>query len=728
MFAAVSDPPTRVRVIPLQPGLGALDYLAPMPLAPGDIVVVPLGPRDIIGVVWEADAVPAREIADGRLRAVARRVDAPSVAAPLRKLIGWVADYYLAAPGAVLRMALPSPTALEPAALVAVFRATGVVPEWTTAAREKAFAALAGVEGSVAELARAAGVSDGVIRGLIAAGAIERVEVAASATFAPPDPAHAPPVLEAAQAEAAAALADAARAGGFRPFLLEGVTGSGKTEVYFEAVAAALAAGGQALVLLPEIALTAPFLARFEARFGAAPAVWHSDLKSTERRRTWRAVAGGEARVVVGARSALFLPFRELKLIVVDEAHEPSFKQEDGVPYHGRDAAVMRARFEDCPVVLATATPALETRALVEAGRYAHLVLPARFGGASMPVVKAIDLRRYPPPRGKWLSAPLVGAVEETLGRGEQVLLFLNRRGYAPLTLCRTCGERIGCPDCSTWLVEHRLLGRLICHHCGHVVPTPPACPECGGVGTLAACGPGVERVAEEAARLWPRARIGIATSDTIGGPARAVAFMSAVSAGEIDIVVGTQLMAKGHDFPMLTLVGVVDADLGLAGGDLRAAERSFQQIAQAGGRAGRTAERSGRVLLQTYQPDAPVMRALVRGQAGAFHAAEAAARKEAGMPPYGRLAALVVSDTDAPRAEAAARALGVSAPRGGGIVTMGPAPAPLSMLRGRYRWRLLVQARRSADLQGAVRAWLAGVKLPSSVRVGVDVDPYSFL
>ncbi len=720
--------PTRVRVIPLQPGLGALDYRADTPLVPGDIVVAPLGPRDILGVVWEADAAPARTIEDARLRPVRVRVDAPPVAAPLRRLIDWVADYYLAAPGAVLRMALPSTSALEPVADIQGWRASGhPSPKPLTPARVRALAAIGSHAGTVAELARAASASTAIIRALIDTGALEPVVLAPPATFASPDPDAAAPSLEPAQAEAAATLVDTVAAAAFAPVLIEGVTGSGKTEVYFEAVAAALRAGGQALVLLPEIALTAPFLARFAARFGAAPAVWHSGLTSTLRRATWRAIASGEARVVVGARSALFLPFAALRLIVVDEAHEASFKQEDGVPYHGRDAAVMRARFEDCPVILATATPALETRAQAEAGRYLHLRLPTRFAGATLPTVAAIDLKRTPPPRGRWLSPPLVAALTETLARAEQSLLFLNRRGYAPLTLCRTCGERIGCPDCSSWLVEHRLLQRLMCHHCGHTVPVPPACPACGSLGTLAACGPGVERIADEVARLFPQARLAIATSDTLGTPQRAAAFVAAMDAREIDIVIGTQLVAKGHHFPELTLVGIVDADLGLAGGDLRAAERTFQQIAQAGGRAGRSAK-PGRVMLQTYEPKAPVLRALVTGDAERFHTAEAAARKEAGMPPYGRLAALIVSSTDPARAEATARALGRAAPVAGGIRILGPAQAPMAMLRGRHRWRLLAQARRSADLQRVLRVWLASVPVPSNVRVAVDVDPYSFV
>ena len=719
--------PPRVRILPLQPGLSGLDYADPLGLAAGEVAAVPLGPRLVPGVVWEAGRLPARAIPDAKLRPVARRLEVPPVAEPLRRLVDWIADYYLAAPSAVLRMALPGAAFEAPAAPRARWRLSGLPPERLTPARARALAALGGAEGSAAELAAAAGVSEAVIRGLIAAGALEPAP-AADAAFAAPDPDARAPVLEPTQAGAAAALRARVAAGGFAPVLLEGVTGAGKTEVYAEGLAQALREGGQALLLLPEIALTAPFLARLEARFGAPPLAWHSGLPGGKRAAHWRAIASGRTAIVVGARSALFLPFARLKLIVVDECHEPAFKQEDGVPYHGRDAAIMRARFEGCPVVLASATPPIEARVQAEAGRYLHLRLPARFGGAALPAMRLVDLRRHPPPRGRWLAPPLVKAIEETLGAGEQALLFLNRRGYAPLTLCRACGERIGCPDCSAWLVEHRLLGRLMCHHCGFTMPRPPACPACGAQDMLAAIGPGVERVAEEAAALFPQARLAIATSDTLAGPGRAAAFAAAMEAGDIDLVVGTQLVTKGHHFERLTLVGVVDADLGLEGGDLRASERSFAQISQAAGRAGRVKGRPGRVLIQTHQPEAPVLKALASGDAEAFYRAETDARRALGMPPFGRLAALVVSDMDAGRAEGGARALATAAPPCEALRLLGPAPAPIARVRGRWRWRLLVEARRDVALQDWLRALLAAVKLPSSTRVGVDVDPYSFL
>ena len=725
----MTSPAPRVRVLVLQHGLGALDYRAPDALAlePGDIVRVPLGPREILGVVWEPERLPAKEVPAEKLRPVLGRYDAARIEAPLRRLVEWIADYYLAPPSAVLRMAISSPGALDGAREITEYRPTGVLPGKLTPQRLQALERLEGRQGLVSELARHAGVSDAVIRGLVKCGAIAAVRVSADQPIPVPDPDFHHPALEDGQRHVANTLVEAVRAGGFTPYLLDGVTGSGKTEVYFEAVAEALRQDGQVIVLVPEIALTEPWLRRFAARFGCAPVAWHSDLRSTERRQAWRAAASGEAKVIVGARSALFLPYANLRLVVVDEAHETSFKQEEGVAYHARDVAVVRAQLEDCPVVLATATPAIETRVLAERGKYVHLTLPQRYGGAQMPSIETIDLRRHPPARGRWISPPLLRSLEETLDRGDQALLFLNRRGYAPLTLCRACGERVNCPNCTAWLVEHRLTRRLQCHHCGFVTPPPSACPSCGAEDMLVPCGPGVERVAEEVAQLLPQARVAIVTSDTIWSPARAAALIAAVDAGEINLLIGTQLVTKGYHFPNLTLVGVVDADLGLSGGDLRAAERTYQQIAQVAGRAGRGAK-PGKVYLQTHQPEAPVIRALVDNDVEGFYQAETAARREHAMPPFGRLAGIVVSGPDEREVIETARALGRSAPDADGIGVLGPAPAPLAMLRGRHRHRLLVHARRSADVQAMLRDWLAAVPVPSSVRVTVDVDPYSFL
>ena len=710
--------------------LGPLDYRVPhgMTVEPGSLVIAPLGPRQLLGVVWEPERMPSdAEVGDNRLRNLIDVLPVPPLTDAMRRLIEWTADYYLASPVSVARMALPSSSALEGARTVTEYRPTGHVPERLTPQRAQALERIGDRQGLVRELATIADVSDGVIRGLVKVGAIEAVEVNIDSPFPVPDPDHDVPILSEEQQRAADVLTSDVTARAFKPTLLDGVTGSGKTEVYFEAIAAAIRAGRQTLVLLPEIALTEPFLQRFTARFGCEPVAWHSGLRQSQRRRAWRAIATGQALVTVGARSALFLPYSNLGLIVVDEAHETSFKQEEGVHYHARDVAVMRGKFEHIPVVLATATPAIETRQQVEIGNYAEVKLPGRYGAAEMPDIEAIDLLLDPPERGRWIAPKLVKAIDETLARGEQALLFLNRRGYAPLTLCRTCGHRFQCPNCTAWMVEHRLVRRLSCHHCGHVMPTPRACPECKEEDSLVACGPGVERIADEAAALWPEARTAIVTSDTIWSPAKAAEFVKRMEAHEIDIVIGTQLVTKGYHFPNLTLVGVIDADLGLGGGDLRAAERTFQQIMQVAGRAGR-GEKPGHVFIQTHDPKAPVMEALVSGDADAFTAAETDARREAGAPPFGRYAAIVVSSEDQSAAHDIAKLVGRTAPRVEGMDVYGPAPAPLAMLRGRHRYRLLIHARRGLDVQDVIRAWLGGLDWPSKVRVIVDVDPYSFV
>ncbi|OCC22714.1 primosomal protein N' [Croceicoccus estronivorus] len=719
----------RVRLLVLNAALGPLDYRVPegMVVEPGSVVLAPLGPRQIVGVVWDEDRLEATSVPDSKLRPLVGLLPVPPLPPELRRLVEWTADYYCAAPASVARMVLSSGGALKGPATMTEYRLSGVEPQRMTPQRAVALDSLQGEQATLRELAGIAGVSEGVLRGLANAGALEPVIVDCDRPFPRADPHHAVPVLNPEQQEAADIFIAAIKQGGFTPFLLDGVTGSGKTEVYFEGIAAALEESRQVLVLLPEIALTEAFLKRFEERFGTQPVTWHSSLKSTERRRAWRAIASGEAQVVVGARSALFLPYAKLGLIVVDEAHEVSFKQDEGVRYNARDVAVMRGRFAQIPVILASATPALESLQMADSGTYKRIELAARYGGAQLPDVSVIDLRADPPPRGRWLAPQLVTEMEARAERGEQTLLFLNRRGYAPLTLCRHCGYRFQCPNCSAWLVEHRFSQRLACHHCGHEVPPPPACPECGTEDCLVACGPGVERIADEVTELMPEARVAVATSDTLNTPERAAEFIAMAEAKAIDVIVGTQLVTKGFHFPELTLVGVVDADLGLEGGDLRAAERTYQQIAQVAGRAGR-GTKPGEVLIQTRHPEAPVIAALAAGDRDAFYEAETEARREAGAPPFGRWAAIIVSSEDEAEARDAARAIGGKRPDVPDIAILGPAPAPLALLRGRYRYRLLINARRTARLQDVIRQWLAQFQLPNSVRVSVDIDPYSFV
>jgi primosomal protein N' (replication factor Y) len=731
-------PAWRAKVLLPLPLAGAYDYRVDQALAPGTLVEVPLGGRKIIGVVWD-DAGEGVAVDDSRLKPVERVLPVPGLPDATRRFIDWVAGYTLSPPGAVLRMAISVREAFEPPAPrrgLALAEAApdptlasvvGLVPGEArlTPARRRVLEQLRAGAMDPAALSRAAGASRAVIKDMVKRGWLD--EVALPAPAPPPlDPRHAVPRLSPAQGEAARRLS-ATIGAGFGVTLLDGVTGAGKTEVYFEAIAACLAAGRQVLVMLPEIAMSAQWLARFEARFGAPPAEWHSDVPGHRRRATWRRFIAGECPVVVGARSALFLPFKDLGLIVVDEEHDASFKQEDGVIYHARDMAVVRARLGAIPIALVSATPSLETVANVESGRYGVIHLPSRHGGASLPAVSTVDLRRMPPPARGFLSPALRVALAETFAAGEQSLLFLNRRGYAPLTLCRSCGHRLECPSCTAWLVDHRLARRLQCHHCGYSAPPPRTCPSCGGEDAMVACGPGVERVAEEVATLLPAARLDIVTSDSLIGPTSAASFVERMAAGETDIVVGTQLVAKGHHFPRLTLVGVVDADLGLSGGDLRAAERTFQLLHQVAGRAGR-AERPGRVLLQTHMPEHPVMAALVAGERDRFLAAESTERRAHGWPPFGRLAAVILAARDPALVDRLARAIARDADPPAGVRLLGPAPAPLAILRGWHRRRFLIKAPRAMAVQPWLSAWLGKRKLPHGVRVGIDIDPTSFL
>ncbi len=706
------------------------DYEVPEGLAvePGAYVRVPLGAVERTGVVWD---VANDEAADGRtLKQVTHVYPAPPMPEAMRRFVDWAAKYVVAAPGAVLAMALRHSGGLKPSPTETLFARTGETPARITPAREKALDAAAALgPSSAALLAAEAGVSTGVVSGLVDAGALKKLVADVDRPFAKPDPSRPGFDLTPEQSGAAEALRAAIAATGFQPFLLDGVTGSGKTEVYFEAIAEALNrdAQSQVLVLLPEIALTEAVFGRFETRFGAAPTAWHSGLSEKERRRAWREIVHGRSRIVIGARSALFLPFARLGLIIVDEEHDGSFKQEDGVIYHARDLAVMRAKLENAAIILASATPALETMVNAETGRYSRLKLAARPGAARLPDVALVSLRDAPPDKGAWLSPVLVEAMRETLGAGEQSLLFLNRRGYAPLVLCKACGERMKSPGTESWLTEHRYTGRLVCHLTGFSMKRPERCPHCGAADSLMGVGPGVERVAEEARRILSGARIEILSSDTAERDGGASDLVARMAAGEIDVLVGTQIVAKGHNFPKLTLVGVVDADAGMKGGDLRAGERTYQLLSQVAGRAGR-ADRPGRALIQTYQPESPAMQALAAADRDGFLAIEQEMRELAGMPPFGRLAALIISAPSAEQVDEFCNAAAKAAPHGEGVDVFGPAPAPIAILRGRHRRRFLIQSPRSVDLSAYMAAWRGKLKPPGAVRVAVDIDPYSFL
>ena len=718
-----------IAVLTTQPLDRVLDYRAPEGGCHlGAFVEVPLGPRRVLGVVWGAGR---GDFDLAKVRYAARVLDVAPMREEMQDFLTRAADYTMTPLPAMLRLATRAPGLGDPPAMRRIYRLGQGLPDRMTPAREKVLEVLrdyGGLAFTLRELAEMAGVSTGVVKGLAAQGAVLEEDSPRDLPFPMLDPGQPGKALNDDQAAGAEALRAAVAKGTYGTTLLRGVTGSGKTEVYLEAVAEALRQGRQALVLLPEIALTAEFLTRVEARFGARPAEWHSGVTVTERRRIWRMVAEGGAQLVVGARSALFLPYRDLGLIVVDEEHDTSYKQEDGVLYNARDMAVLRAAICGARVVLASATPSLESWANAEAGKYDKLVLTDRFGAAVLPEMRAIDMRAETLPTNRWISPTLQRAVTQRIALGEQALLFINRRGYAPTTVCRACGHQIGCDHCDARMVEHRFLKRLVCHQCGETKPMPEACPACHVEGKLAPVGPGVERLTEEAQALFPEARVATLSSDMYASARALKAEIESIASGGADIIIGTQLVAKGHNFPLLTLVGVIDADLGLQGSDLRAAERTFQLMRQVAGRAGR-AEKRGQALLQTHQPDHPVIRAILAGDEEGFWRAEAEERRQAGVPPYGRMAGIIISATEAQaafdlgthlaRQDAPLRAIGAQ--------VYGPAPAPIARIRGRHRVRLLVRADKGAPLQAALGRWLGQVRLTGSLRLAVDIDPQSF-
>jgi primosomal protein N' (replication factor Y) len=718
-----------VSVQTAQPIDRMLDYKAPEGGCHlGAFVEVPLGPRKVLGVVWDAGK---GDFDYKKVRSVIRVLDVAPMADEMRQFLIKAADYTLTPMNAMLRLATRAPGLGDAPSMRKVYRLGTDEPTRMTDARAKVLGVLrdyGGLAFTLKEIAESAGVTTSVVKGLVKLGAVSEEDAPRDVPYPRLDPDRGGKELTNDQAVGAKILSEAVRSGTYGTTLLKGVTGSGKTEVYLEAVAECLRQGRQALVLLPEIALTAEFLTRVEARFGCKPAEWHSGVTMTERRRCWRMVGQGDAQLIVGARSALFLPFRDLGLVVVDEEHDTSYKQEDGVLYNARDMTVLRASLNAAQVVLASATPSLESWANVEAGKYARVTLASRYGAAVLPKMSAIDMRIEDLPGGRWVSPTLQKMVEARLERGEQSLLFLNRRGYAPVTICRACGHQIGCDDCDATMVEHRFLKRLMCHQCGETKPMPTVCPSCEAVDKLAPVGPGVERMAEEAQALFPDARVAVLSSDLYGSARALKEHIQSIARGEADVIVGTQLVAKGHNFPKLTLVGVIDADLGLQGSDLRAAERTFQLMRQVAGRAGR-AEIAGEAVLQTFQPEHPVIRAILGGDEEAFWTAEAAERRAAGVPPYGRMAGIVLSSpnvqevfdlgTQMARMDGPLRKIGAQ--------VYGPAPAPIARIRGRHRVRLLVKAEKSAPLQQALVAWAAQFKLRGELRMAIDIDPQSF-
>lgn len=697
----------------------------------GELVRVPFGREVHVGVVWKKGK--SSNLDESKIKPIMERINFPPLSAELRKFIEFVSGYNMAFAGQVLKMVLSVRQVFDDPKMTVLYELSGKTLAEAklknSDARWRVMDFLKFVPFNRQDIAAGAGVGQSVIKAMIDAGVLRPVLIEDKKEFEKPNAAYKKVNLTDEQKEAAVQLVGEI-GNGFNVTLLDGVTGSGKTEVYFEAVARALELGQQVLILVPEIGLTSQWLGRFERRFGVKPAKWHSALGNRERIDTWKAVIEGRAKVLVGARSALFLPYQNLGLIVVDESHDQSFKQEDAVNYQGRDMAIVRAKYEQIPIILSTATPDLETVVNVEEGKYDIVELKSRFAAAVLPEIKIIDLKQDKPVRGSWgvswLAPTLANALKENLERQEQSMLFLNRRGYAPLVICRDCGHRIQCPNCTAWLTEHRRVGNLVCHHCGYVTPIPKECPECHSETGLTACGPGVERVAEEVKFRFPTARVKILSSDITTNFAEVSQVIHEMEEGNVDILIGTQILAKGHHFPSLTLVGIVDADLGLMGSDLRASERTFQLLSQVAGRAGR-GEKKGIVYLQTLYPENAVLQALVENNREKFLALEKKTRRLLKMPPFGKLAAVIVSGPNQEETEKTALWLGQTAPNNEFVSTLGPAPAPIFMLRNKFRYRLLLKTAKNIRIQDVLRDWLKRIKIPGRVRVEVDIDPYSF-
>jgi primosomal protein N' (replication factor Y) len=537
-----------------------------------------------------------------------------------------------------------------------------------------------------------------------------------------------PPSLELQQEEAVSFIKSSFEKG-YSVTLLEGVTGSGKTEIYLELIRNILREEKQVLILLPHISLAPQIANRFEQRFGVLPILWHSSLTKSQRREAWKQISQGDAKVVMGARSSLFLPYSNLGMIIVDEEHDLSYKQEEGVIYQARDLAVTRAYLGNIPCLLSSATPSLETLYNCSLGRYRHFRLNSRYGEAQLPRVHLIDMRHKTAFKEKkfWISDTLANQILATVTAGEQALLYLNRRGYAPLTLCGECGEKLNCPYCSAWLVHHRKFEKFLCHYCGHTLHLSNNCLKCGSYDAWVCCGPGVERITEEVNQRFPSFRTATISSDLIEDAQAMTELTEIIQKKEVDILIGTQLITTGYHFPHLTLVGIIDADLGLSGGDLRASEKTHQTLQQVSGRAGRE-KKLGQVYLQTYNPDHPVLNSLLSNDREDFITQELHDRKKGNMPPFTRLAALIFSSLNHEAAKLAAQNLARCAPYGEGFLVLGPSPAPLSLVRGKYRWRMLLQTPRKVSIQSVLKQWLNKVKIPSNVTLKIDIDPYSFL
>ncbi|CAK7192497.1 Primosomal protein N' [Commensalibacter sp. Nvir] len=713
-----------------------------IPLGPGNLIKVPLNGRKEIGVVWHDSTLPKTlSIPQDNIKKIKKFkpilsiLPLPPLPLSLLQFVDWVAAYTLSPRGSVLAITLRGIQKI-------VNEKANPKKGWVisnskhdlngiprTKAREKTLAYLKRQQDpkTTLQIVKEAQVSPSVIKNLHQQGILEEKYLAEKSIFQKPNIHFNHITLNAEQQVSTQFLNQKIQENQFSATLLQGITGSGKTEVYMEAIADCINIGKVSLILLPEIALSSQWINRFEKRFGVKPALWHSDLTEKQRRLTWQAALRNEISVLVGARSALFLPLNNLGLIIVDEEHESSFKQEEGIIYHARDMAIVKATLSKCPIVLVSATPSLETLVNAKQKKYHHLTLTQRHGEARLPNIEIVNMRHDPPNRGLYLSPRLVKATKKILGKKEQILFFLNRRGYAPLTLCRACGFRMECPHCSAWLIEHRAQNKLICHHCDYSIPFPKECPHCLEKESLVPIGPGIERITEEARTTFPDAKILIMSSDTLTSPIATAEAIKLITQHEVDLIIGTQIVAKGWHFPYLTLVGVIDADLGLSGADLRASEKTLQLLHQVSGRAGRE-QIVGTVMLQSYLADHPVIKALAKNDFDEFMRYEANERKEGFWPPYGRLTAIIISADDEETTKHTAYELSLHSPKIDSVLVLGPTAAPLALLRNRYRQRFLIRSKKNLAIQPVIRQWLSCIKIKKGVKIEVDVDPISFL
>ena len=713
------------------------DYLVTdsMSVQKGSVVQVSFANRIIWGIVYECSHTT--EIEQAKLKPILSVSQVPPIDSVSLKFLEQVSEWTMAPFGQVLRMMLCVPNALSkdsPVFGYTVSSSQGDSKQLSKARQKVISWCQSNPPVSASLIAKETGVSSSTINSMLKAGLLEKLEITSEliqnkqgVSFSLRKAIEAASKIKLSEEQALAANKMAADNNRFNVSLLDGVTGSGKTEVYFDVVKRQILEGHQNLILLPEIALTASWVNRFKKWFGFTPYIWHSGISMSHKKRIWREINAGFPAVVVGARSALFLPFSNLGVIVIDEEHDAGYKQEDQVIYHARDMAILRAKHAKCPVILATATPSLESWTNAQLGRYRHIMLENRYGAATMPDIQTIDLRKFRPPSGKWMSALLLAEIEERLKSQQQILLYLNRRGYAPLAVCSDCGVKQSCHQCDSLLVTHRLSNQLRCHQCGIAHPFKNKCQSCEQTDSIQLVGPGVERLAEEVYQLFPEARVSILSSDTLTNPSQMETTIQSIENGEVDIIIGTQMVAKGHHFPKLTCVAVIDGDLGLSGGDLRAGERTYQMLTQVAGRSGRE-QQAGSVFIQTSEPSHPVLQALRSQKRDDYFELELAQRENAHMPPFTRLAALIFSSMNETALAQYVKKLESQKPQFQNVFIYGPAPAPIYQIKGRFRVRFLINVPKQVNIQKIILDWHSRVDMPSIIKRQIDIDPYNFM